>query len=144
MKYIKNIDFYALVFSQPLRPQGDSFTTILTYAFSKFVPTKKFTLRPKDQPWTNTYTRLLLTKKIGTIEFFKMANAKYLNATNSSNHSPEFITQLLLSKINKYHKYQESNAQSTYANKKAKNNFYNSVNATMNNPFFHQKINSQF
>ena len=68
-----------------------------------------------------------------------MANSNYLNATNSSNHSPEFITQLLLSKIDKYHKYQESNAQSTYANKKAKNNFYNSINATMNNPFFHQK-----
>ena len=68
-----------------------------------------------------------------------MANAKYLNATNSSNHSPEFITQLLLSKINNYHKYHESNAQLTYANKRTKNNFYNSVNATMNNPFSPKK-----
>ena len=80
-------------------------------------------MRPKDQPWTNTYTRLLLRKKNRNYRIFKTANTKYLNATNSLNSSEEYITQLLQSKNNKYQKAQESNAQSMYANKRAKNNF---------------------
>ena len=62
-----------------------------------------------------------LSQEVGNYRIFKTANTKYINATNSLNFSEEYITQLVQSKNNKYQKAQESNAQSMYAHKRAKN-----------------------
>ena len=43
--------------------QTELYSKVLTDAFAQFVPSKKVQLRLNDQPWTNSYTRLLLRKK---------------------------------------------------------------------------------
>ena len=48
--------------------------------------------------------------------------------------SSETVTQLLTKKIIAFEKSRESDNQSKYTNQRAKNNFYNSVKSTMNNP----------
>ena len=81
-QHINALNFDLLVFSQPVSKQAELFTDILTDAFSKFVPCKSITIRQQDQPWTNTYTRLLLRKKNRNYRLFKQANTKYLSAIN--------------------------------------------------------------
>ena len=74
-QHIKYICFDLLVFSQPVNKQADLSTDILTEVFSKFIPCKSITIRQQDQPWTNTYTRLLLrNKKNCNYRLFKQAN----------------------------------------------------------------------
>ena len=63
INYIKNIDYDTLVFSRPVTEQAEAMTNLLVSAFHNFVPTKKVIIRPNDQPWVNSYTRLLLRKK---------------------------------------------------------------------------------
>ena len=69
--YIKSINFDNLIFSKPLTQQTEILTQFLVEAFAKFVPTKEVTIREHDQPWTNTYTRLLLRKKNRNYSFFQ-------------------------------------------------------------------------
>ena len=63
INHIKNYDFDRVVFSHPTVLQADIFDKILIDAFSQFVPCKSVPIRVNDQPWSNTYTRLLLRKK---------------------------------------------------------------------------------
>ena len=90
--HIKNIDFNHLVFSKPLIQQAEIFTNLLIEARSKFIPSKIIYIRPTDEPWTNTYTRLLLRKRTKTISYSKKANCKYLSATNRPNIPPDIVT----------------------------------------------------
>ena len=69
-------------------------TNILTEAFSKFVPTKQIIWRPNDQPWCNSYTRLLLRKKNRNYQLFKKINSQYLVLKNSPETSLETVTRL--------------------------------------------------
>ena len=138
---INSLNFDLLVFSQPVSRQAELFTTILTDAFSKFVPCKTITIRQQDQPWTNSYTRLLLRKKNRNYRLFKQVNTQYLNAVNCPYTSNEFVTKLLFKKQRAFDKSRESDNQSKYANKRAKNIFFNCVNSTMNNPHISPKKN---
>ena len=79
INYIKNNDFDNLVFSRPYTEQAGVFTDILIDARSKSVPSKTICIRPTDESWTNTYTRLLLRKKNQNYQLFKRANSKYLS-----------------------------------------------------------------
>ena len=63
VNHIKGYNFEETVFSQPVELQTKLFENILMDAFSKFVPCKTVHIRPNDQPWSNTYTRLLLRRK---------------------------------------------------------------------------------
>ena len=63
IEYIKSFDFQSAVLSKPISEQAEAITKVLVEAFAKFVPVKTVVLRPNDQPWVNSYTRLLLRKK---------------------------------------------------------------------------------
>ena len=71
---------------------------ILTEAFALFVPTKVVTIKPNDQPWTNSYTRLLLRKKNRNYQFYKKINSEFIAASSNENVSPEAVTRLLYKK----------------------------------------------
>ena len=62
-EYIKHFDFNNTVISYNVFTQTETYTDVLTEAFSKFVPTRTIQVRPVDQSWTNTFTRLLLRRK---------------------------------------------------------------------------------
>ena len=134
ISYIKNIDYDSLVFTKPLQDQAQIMTDILTQAFSLFVPSKTIVISPSCQPWSNTYTRLLLRKKNRNYKLFKKLNNKYLNKLTQPNTPPEVLTALLNKKNKVFNTARESANQSTYANKRSKVNFYNGVNALMKNP----------
>ena len=134
VSHIKNIDFDSLVFSKPLEDQAQIMTDILTQAFSQFVPSKSVILHPSSQPWSNTYTRLLLRRKNKNYKLFNKINTKYLNKLSQPGTPPNIITILNNQKIKAFDTARESAKQSTYANKRAKTNFYNGVNTTMKNP----------
>ena len=61
--FIKSFNFNQTVFCLPVKEQARMFTQILSDAFTKFVPQKTITLREKDAPWCNNFTRLLLRNK---------------------------------------------------------------------------------
>ena len=94
INYIKNVDFDNLVFSRPYTEQAEVFTDILIDARSKFVPSKTICIRPTDESWTNTYTRLLLRKKNQNYQLFKRANSKYLSASSNPNMTTDTVTIL--------------------------------------------------
>ena len=66
-----------------------------------------------DQPWSNTYTRLLLCKKNRNYLIYKKINTDYNYLSNQTNTSPELLTR--------------------YLAKKTKFAFCNIVNCTLNN-----------
>ena len=134
VSYIKNIDYDNLVFTKPVSDQAQIMTDILTEAFSKFVPSKSVVISPSCQPWSSAFTNLLLRKKNRNYKLFKKLNNKYLNKLAQPN-TPENIVTVLKERKNKaFCTARESANQSNYANKRAKTNFYNGVNATMKNP----------
>ena len=63
IKYLNEINYTNLVFSKPVSQQAEAYSDILIRAREHFVPTKQITIRPCDQPWVNSYTRLLLHKQ---------------------------------------------------------------------------------
>ena len=72
IKFIKEYDFENSVFSRPATKQADIFSDILKQAFAQFIPSKSVVIRPTDQGWCNSFTRLLLReKKIETIYYIK-------------------------------------------------------------------------
>ena len=71
------------------------FEEILIGAFSKFVPCKTIFIRPNDQPWSNTYTRLLLRKKNRNYSLYKRINTEYNILCNKNETRPEIITRYL-------------------------------------------------
>ena len=93
--YIKAFDFETIL-SKPVEDQAEALTSVLTDAFAKFVPVKNVIIRSKDQPWVNSYTRLLLRKKNRNYQLFKKINSKFLDAKANPDCSPEVVTRLLL------------------------------------------------
>ena len=133
INHIKHFDFNTAVFSQPTEVQSDLYDKILINAFSQFVPCKTVTIRPNDQPWSNTYTRLLLRKKNRNYLIYKKINNDYNYLSNQTNISPEILTRYLAKKTKTFSKARESANTSNLANRRAKFAFYNTVNCTMNN-----------
>ena len=130
--YIKNYDYDNIVFSQPIQRQAEIFNEILSNAFSQFVPCKIVNIRPNDQPWSNTFTRLLLRKKNRNYVLYKKLNNEYNKILVQPNILPEVLSRYK-NKVNNAHEKARSAANaSNLANRRAKIAFYNTVNATMN------------
>ena len=110
--------------------QAEAYSDILIRARELFVPTKQITIRPCDQPWVNSYTRLLLRKKNRNYHIFKRDSCKLTNAI-SKDSSPELVTRLSDKKQSSYKSYRSAANESCKGNRRAKLAFYNSVNATM-------------
>ena len=79
VNFIKCFDFENVVFSKHVKDQGDAITKVLTDCFLQFCPLKTVCIKPRDQPWVNKYTRLLLRKKNRNYNFFKKVNFEVLH-----------------------------------------------------------------
>ena len=134
IKHIKDFNFQNFVFNHPTVDQPEIYSKVLKNAFAQFVPTKTVTIRPADQPWANNYTCLLLRKKNRNYMFYKKCEIDYRNILNSENPQPEIVTRLLHRKNKSFEKSRQAANDSTTANRRVKNAFNNSVNATLNNP----------
>ena len=130
IKYLNEINYEITVFSKPVSQQAEAYSDILIRARELFVPTKQITIRPCDQPWVNSYTRLLLRKKNRNYHIFKRDSCKLTNAI-SKDSSPELVTRLSDKKQSSYKSYRSAANESCKGNRRAKLAFYNSVNATM-------------
>ena len=130
IKYLNEINYDNLVFSKPVSQQAEAYSDILIAAREQFVPTKQITIRPCDQPWVNSYTRLLLRKKNKNYQIFKKDMSNYTNAV-SKNYEQEIVTRLSNKKQKSYKKYRSASNESCKGNRRAKLAFYNSVNSTM-------------
>ena len=62
-EYITQFDFDNIIIQYPTIRQAELFTNVLADAFAKFIPSKTVSIRSCDQPWSNSYTRLLIRKK---------------------------------------------------------------------------------
>ena len=133
INHIKCYNFDRAVFSQPIILQADIFDKILIDAFALFVPTKTVTIRPNDQPWSNTYTRLLLRRKNRNYLIYKKINSNYSNLSKQTNASPEILTRCLAKKNKAHSKARDAANASNSANRRTKIAFFNTVNCTMNN-----------
>ena len=131
--FIKAFNFNHTVFSLPVTQQVEAFTKVLTDAITSFVPTKTFTIRPNDQSWANSFTRLLLRKKNRSYQFYKKVKSKYLSEQQNPDSSPEIMTKLLNKKNKTFKKSRQAANSSLKANRRAKTNFFNSINSTMTN-----------
>ena len=131
--YFKDFDFNRDVFSLPVPSQEPAFTSILVEASKKFIPSKTITSRPQDQDWSNKLTRLLLRKKNRSYQFFKKVSSKLSSEVNKQYPDDQYIT-ILREKKEKAHKKSRLSAnQSLKENRRAKNEFFQIVNQTMNN-----------
>ena len=133
LDHIKEVDFQSLIFSKPVNQQAEAITNILTTAFEKFVPVKTVVIRPTDPPWVNSYTRLLLRKKNRNYAFFKKIKTQYHNAIARPGLSHENITRLTAKLNSAESKSKVADKESTKANRRAKQAFFNSVSSTMHN-----------
>ena len=133
IKHINSCDFESSVFNQPINKQAEALSEILTEALKKFVPVKKITIKPTDEPWLNSYTRLLMRKKNRNYQIFKKINSNFLTVSNRPESSPELVTRLREKKEKAYKKSKLSARESTNANRRTKQAFFNSVNSVMHN-----------
>ena len=97
------------------------------------MPSKTITVRVSDQPWVNSYTRLLLRKKNRNYQFFKKVNNLYLNALSTHGENSEVVTRLYEKRKGAHSKANISSQESTSANRRAKQSFFNTVTSTMHN-----------
>ena len=133
LNYIKSFNFDSQVFNLDVQSQTEKYSHVLTEALSKFVPRKTIKIRSIDEAWTNTFTRLLLRKKNRKYQIFKKANSQYLSELcQGLNH--ENITRLKNKKDSSFEKSRQAANNSNKANKRAKENYFNAVNSTMQNP----------
>ena len=116
INHIKHFDFESAVFRHPTITQAEHFSNVLTEAFAQFIPCKTVPIRPNDQPWSNTYTRLLLRKKNRNYQFYKKANSAYTNLLNKPNTRPEILTRFLNKKNKAFEKSRNAANESTKAN----------------------------
>ena len=119
-KFIKEFDFETCVFHYPTVQQAEQFTKVLTDAIARFVPQKTITIHPKDQPWCNTYTRLLLRKNNRNYQFYKKANSAYVSSLDDPNASEDIITKLTTKRNNALKKSKDSSKFSFQGNRRAK------------------------
>ena len=80
------------------------------------------------------FTQWLLRNKNRNYKLFKKANEAYLKAKNDPNCSNETVTRLLHSKESKFRKSRAAANKSVKGNRKAKIDYFNTVNATIRNP----------
>jgi hypothetical protein len=116
----------------PVCDQAEAYSNILIQAREKFVSTKTIVIRPCDQPWVNSYTRLLLRKKNRNYQIFKKVSLKLAKVT-STNVCLELVTRLSEKKQRSYRRYNTAAKESQKGNRRAKLAFFNSVNSTMHN-----------
>ena len=133
IQYIKEYDFQNNVFCHPVIQQAELYTNVLSDAFSKFVPSKTVTLRQTDAPWCNTFTRLLLRKKNRNYLLYKKCVLEYKAIISQTDYNPQIATRLLNKRNKAWEKSRLSANESLKVNRRAKLDFYNSVNCTMNN-----------
>ena len=86
------------MFQQPIINQAELYTKVLIDAFSQFIPCKTVPIRVNDQPWSNSYTRLLLRKKNRNYQMYKKADNIYKNMLNQQTFSQEIMTKYLKKK----------------------------------------------
>ena len=130
-EFIQKYDFQSNVFLKPVHEQPPAMCNILKTACNKFIPTKKITIKPFDQPWINSYTRLLMRKKNRNYRILKRVNIAYFSAQNRPNCPVEIVTQLREKRDRVAKRSKFSDTESKKANRRAKNVFFNTVNATM-------------
>ena len=133
INHIKQFDFGSTVLNEPIFQQADALTRILKESFSKFVPVKTIILRPQDQPWSNSYTRLLLRKKNRNYLIYRKMHTEYKRKLNIPTSSQETLTRLKNKTDKAYIKSRSSANQSSRANRHVKMTYFNSVNSTLNN-----------
>ena len=133
INYIKQFDFEQAVFRHGTIAQAELYTKVLTDAFTQFIPCKTVPVRTNDQPWSNSYTRLLLRKKNRNYQFYKKINNVYNTLISQPNTSTEILTKCANKKNKAFSKARIAANESTKANRRVKFAFYNTVNATMNN-----------
>ena len=133
LNFIKNYNFESTVFTKPVIEQASAFTNVLSEAISNFIPLKKVVIRECDQPWVNSYTRLLLRRKNRNYQFYKRINNQYVSALNCPNTNPDIFTRLTEKKTKAFQKCKNSDKESFNANRRAKQAFYDTVNSTMKN-----------
>ena len=131
--FIRDFDFENTVFSLPIKEQAENFSSILQGAFQRFVPSKTVLIRPNEQSWCNSFTRLLLRKKNRNYQLYKKANSRYINEQNKPDLREEVVCRLKLARDKALAKSRNSANQSTSANRRTKNYFFNSINSTMRN-----------
>ena len=131
--YIKQFNFDNNVFCHPTEYQANHFTEVLKNAFSLYVTSKHVSIGTSDQPWCNSFTRLLLRKKNHSYQFYKKVYSSFLNEENKLIPNPEVLSQLRIKKDKAYQKSREASNQSLAANKRTKNNFFQGINSTMKN-----------
>ena len=139
LQHIKNYDFENAVFSKPVTEQAEAMTNGLTNAFQKFVPSKTIVIRVSDQPWVNSYTRLLLRKKNRNYQFYKKVNNSYLAALSNHGDNSQVVTRLFEKRKLAQSKANISSQESTSANRRAKQAFFNTVTSTMHNFYISPK-----
>jgi hypothetical protein len=130
INFIKTYDFQSNVFSKPTLEQAPAFSEVIVKAIKTFIPTKKITIRSTDQPWVNSYTRLLIRKKNRNYHIFKKIHSAYMSNADAS---PELVTRLKIKRDKAQKRADDSSKESTKANRRAKESFFNTVNATMHN-----------
>ena len=133
LDHIKGVDFESLIFAKPVKEQADAISNILTTVFEKYVPVKTVVIRPTDPPWVNSYTRLLLRKKNRNYAFFKKIKSQYQNAVARPGLSHDIITRLTAKLNSAESKSKTAAKESTKANRRAKQAYFNSVSSTMHN-----------
>ena len=122
--YINNFNFETSVFCHPVEYQAEHFTEILHNAFSLFVPTKTVVVRSTEQPWCNTFTRLLLRKKNRNYQFYKKINCQYLSELNQLNPNLTLVSRLKMKRDAAFAKSRTAANKSLAANKRTKSNFF--------------------
>ena len=75
----------------------------------------------------------MLRKKNRNYRFYKKINSEYTHLLNQENTNPNVLTKYLEKKNKAFAKSRSAANDSTMANRRAKIEFYNSVNSTMNN-----------
>ena len=80
------------------------------------------------------HTRRLLRKKNRNYKLFKKSSNDYKLAADDPSISADVLTRLSRNKQSKFDKSRASANESVKANRKAKTNYYNSVNSTLRNP----------
>ena len=123
--------FWKCSFSKPVTEQAEAMTNVLTNAFQKFVPSKTIVIRVSDQPCVNSYTRLLLRKKNRNYQFYKKVNNSYLTALSNHGDNSQVVTRLFEKRKLAQSKANISSQESTSANRRAKQAFFNTVTSTM-------------
>ena len=117
---------------------------MLIDAFSKFVPCKNVIIRPSDAPWCTKLTRLLLRKKNRNYLFYKKCDKEYRNSSVDPGISPDVLTKILHKRNKAWEKSRQAANVSSKFNRRAKEDFFNTVNNTMHNQSISAKKNIVF